>query len=74
MVKQQAVVFRVRNTPPTRTVYGFCITVKTVICSREILKRVEINKPAQYHSFKRCQFSFVNIRNAKIKRNFVIVS
>jgi hypothetical protein len=72
--KEQAVVFRVTNTLATRKAYGFCITLETVSCSREILKGMEINKSAQYRTFKRCHFSCVNIRRAKRRRNFVIAS
>jgi hypothetical protein len=53
-IDQQAVVFRVMNTPVTGKVYGFCITLATISCSREILHGVEINKSAQYRLFKTC--------------------
>jgi len=73
-VEKQAVVFRVTNNPATRKTYGFCTALETVSCSREILKGVEINKRPQYRTFKSCQFSSVNIRRAKRRRNFVVVS
>jgi hypothetical protein len=74
-VEQQAVVSRVMNTPATGKAYGFCIILATFCCSKEILKGVEINKPAQYRTFKRCQCSCVSIRSAKRRRrNFVIAS
>jgi len=71
-VEKQAVVFRVTNTPDTRKAYGFCIALETVCCSREILKGVEINKHPQYRTFKSCQFSSVNIRRAKRRRNLIV--
>jgi hypothetical protein len=44
-VKQQAVVFRVTNTPATRKSYGFCITLETVSCSREIRRGWKLINP-----------------------------